>query len=242
MKYLKWLPGVMVLTIIAWGIVSAQEPPKDPPKAPVPGEDTWNQPGQKGPMGPMGPGRGEPGKGPGIQGGPNTPQPGGPGQNRPAHQLTEEERQQTLEFIQEFSPDRAEHLKKLEKRSPAEYNDILTKAYRQMTELTELKKTNPDIYADIIKRNKLESQSMDLAKQFRETEDTQKKEELKTQLQTMLAELFDLREKEKEREIKKLETQLNELKNMYQKRKENKTTIIEDRLKELLGEKEAMKW
>lgn len=232
----------MVLTIIAWGIVSAQEPPKDPAKTPVPGEDTWNQPGPKGPMGPMGPGRGEPGKGPGMQAGPNAPQPGGPGQSRPVHQMSEEERQQTLEFIQEFSPDRAEHLKKLEKRSPAEYNDILMKAFRQMTELTELKKTNPDIYNEIIKRNKLESQSMDLSKQFRETEDAKKKEELKIQLQTTLAELFDLREKEKEREIKKLETQLNELKNMYQKRKENKATIIEDRLKELLGEKEAMKW
>ena len=253
MKYLKWIPGMLVLTIIAWGIVSAQEPPKEPPKDPAPAggdDDFWkNQP--PGAKGPVGPGRGgEPGKGPGgqgapgMQGGPNAPMPGGPGQNRPMpqHQLTEEERKQAMDFLQEFSPDRIEHLKRLEKKNPAEYNDFLAKAFRQMKDLSELKKTNPDIYEDIIKRNRLESQSMDLSKAFRETDDAKKKEELKAQLQSLLTDLFDLREKEKEREIKKLETQLNELKAMYQKRKENKAAIIEDRLKELTGDKETMKW
>jgi len=60
------------------------------------------------------------------------------------------------------------------------------------------------------------------------------KSQLRTKLRTKLAQLFDLRETEREREVSKLEEKLTTLRENLKLRKQNKDLIVENRLPPLI--------
>ena len=65
---------------------------------------------------------------------------------------------------------------------------------------------------------------------------------IKNDLATTLSDLFEIRESQKQEEVKSLEKRLQELKESLQMRKENKTEIVNRRIQELLGNSKYLRW
>jgi hypothetical protein len=65
---------------------------------------------------------------------------------------------------------------------------------------------------------------------------------LKKELYSRLSELFEIREAQKQEEVKNLEKRLQELKESLQYRKQNKNEIVQRRIQEMLGDSKYLKW
>ena len=68
------------------------------------------------------------------------------------------------------------------------------------------------------------------------------KEKIKKELEKNLNNLFDLKEMQRESEVKVLEAEIKKLKQKIASRKNNKNTIIRRRTEELLGEEKYLDW
>lgn len=67
-------------------------------------------------------------------------------------------------------------------------------------------------------------------------------QKIKSDLQSALNQLFELREAQKQEEVKHLEKRLQELKESLQVRKQKKDEIVQRRIQELLGDSKYLKW
>lgn len=67
-------------------------------------------------------------------------------------------------------------------------------------------------------------------------------QKIRNELSERLSELFDIRELQKQNEVKKLEKRLQELKESLQVRKQKKDEIVQRRIQELLGDSKYLKW
>lgn len=72
--------------------------------------------------------------------------------------------------------------------------------------------------------------------------DKAEQQKLKFDLQGVLNKLFDIRESQKQDEVKRLEKRLQELKESLQVRKQKKDEIVQRRIQELLGDSKYLKW
>lgn len=155
--------------------------------------------------------------------------------------LTPEQEEEALEYVKEHYPERLEELEPLETRKPEKYKAGLSRAYRELTYLERLKENEPERYERVLQEKKLESQARQLAQAFEEADEA-KKAEIKTEMKTVLARAFDLRQQNRQYEIQRLEAKLQELKENNQVRLDNKERIIEKRLEEMLGLKDELRW
>jgi hypothetical protein len=87
---------------------------------------------------------------------------------------------------------------------------------------------------------KMEQQSRDFAKRFREAEDQQQRAKARADLEVLAKEHFDLRQKRRELELSRLEEQLERVRASIKKRSEVKDLIIQRRLAQLLGEEDDL--
>ncbi|MFA7227437.1 MAG: hypothetical protein WC061_00260 [Melioribacteraceae bacterium] len=72
--------------------------------------------------------------------------------------------------------------------------------------------------------------------------DSANQQKIKSDLQTALTQLFDIRESQKQEEVKQLEKRLEELKESLKARKQNKSEIVQRRIQELLGDSRYLRW
>ncbi len=73
-------------------------------------------------------------------------------------------------------------------------------------------------------------------------QDSQSQQKTKTELYSKLSELFEIKESDKEADIKKLEKRLSELKESLKERKQNKEEIVQRRIQELLKDAKYLRW
>lgn len=71
---------------------------------------------------------------------------------------------------------------------------------------------------------------------------TSEKANIKKELEKNLSNLFDLKEVQREDEVKMLEQEITKLKEKVANRKKNKEVIIRRRMEELLGEEKYLDW
>lgn len=72
--------------------------------------------------------------------------------------------------------------------------------------------------------------------------DSANQQKIKSDLQAALNQLFDIRESQKQEEVKAMEKRLHELKESLQARKQNKNEIVQRRIQELLGDSKYLRW
>ncbi|MFA7418762.1 MAG: hypothetical protein WCZ90_03675 [Melioribacteraceae bacterium] len=72
--------------------------------------------------------------------------------------------------------------------------------------------------------------------------DSNAKEKIKNDLSGVLGVLFNIREEQKQEEVKRLEKRLQDLKESLQARKQVKGEIVQRRIQELLGDSKYLKW
>lgn len=153
-----------------------------------------------------------------------------------------EQEKEALEFIQMIAPFRMDNLKKLKQFDPGEYQRRLMEAYHNKLQLDLLKQNDPQQYQSRIDEIKMDQQSNQMGEDYRKATSQEEKDRIRGNLKTLLNQLFDVREKNKEAEIKHLEDQLTRLKTTMADRRKNKDQIVQNRLEELLDEGKSLRW
>lgn len=149
---------------------------------------------------------------------------------------------EVIKFAKEFMPELAEDLAKMKEENPERYRNVIRENYIKMQHLREMKKRNPEQFERVIQEQKMEREARNLAEKYRQSKDDKEKEAVKKELRKLLEKIFDLKELDKQEEVKRVEEQLNKLKEKVNKRKSERDKIIDDRLKQLTGEKEEWGW
>lgn len=151
--------------------------------------------------------------------------------------LTPEQEKAALEFLLQSNPELGKKMADIRISDPLRYQHELQKTLQMMT----VKQQDPERFARIAKIKALEERSHELAINYNGL-DAAGQEKLKGMLSTTLDELFDLREMEREDEMKRLEKRLEELRESLAARKKNKSQIVERRLQELIGKRSYLEW
>jgi hypothetical protein len=155
--------------------------------------------------------------------------------------LTPEQEAEVLNYLKEMRPEQSEELLKWKDRRPEQYRRALSRAFREMRYVEDLKERDPELYKIVSQEKQLESQSQTLARQYRNTDDEKEKKRIEEDLMKLLDQVFDLRQMNYESEIERLEKRLAEAKERNVERLANKSEIVQRRLEELL-ELKSLKW
>lgn len=151
--------------------------------------------------------------------------------------LTPEQEKAVQEFLQQTNPDLAKKMLDIRIGDPQRYQWEIQNALEMM----HLRKQDPERFARMAKIKALEERTHELAINYNGL-DAAGQEKLKGMLLTTLDELFDLREMEREDEMKRMEKRLAELRESLAARKKNKSQIVDRRLLELIGKKSYLEW
>ena len=156
--------------------------------------------------------------------------------------LTPDQESETLTYIQRYYPDRLNNLENIKSRRPEAYRQWLSRAFREMRFMNELKDRDSERYNRMVQEKELDKKSRELSKQYRESTDDDEKAQLRIEIEELLDQIFEIRQMNRQAEIERLELRLAELKENNQKRLENKEVIIQRRLDRMLGQDDDMEW
>ena len=155
--------------------------------------------------------------------------------------LTPEQESEVIEYIEEVHPEQLEQLLAVKDSRPMAYRRMLSKGYREMRLMKELKQRDPKRYDRVAEERTLDGNSRALARKFRTAEGAGK-ERIREEVKKILDQIFDLRQANRVLEIERLEKKLEELKSNNLERLKNKDEILKRRLMALLGEDKGLEW
>jgi hypothetical protein len=149
--------------------------------------------------------------------------------------------QEEQKLLQELNKELKDHLTELKKYDKEEYFELLRESqYRNMRYPFATKKEK-----EMLQREKkifeLEVATRSLSAKYN-SDKSADKSKLKSQLTTTISELFDLKELNRQSQVKELERELTNLKKELEIRSRNKDEIIRRRVQELLGEDDFLDW
>lgn len=93
---------------------------------------------------------------------------------------------------------------------------------------------NQFLYRELVREREMEARTHALARRIRMAESNQEREKLTEELRTVLTEIFELKQANRQQEIEQLTLQLRELESRLQERSDLQDDIIDSRLKDLL--------
>jgi Rad3-related DNA helicase len=152
-----------------------------------------------------------------------------------------ENEMEALAYLRDISPRKAARLQEIKAINQLEYRIQIEKLMAELRKAKRLKKRDPAHYERMVKIRQLEERSQVLGRNYREAGDADKAK-IETELEQILSELFDLREENRQAEVKRLEERLQELKESLEVRRKNKEKIIERRLAQLTGKSRYLDW
>jgi hypothetical protein len=103
-------------------------------------------------------------------------------------------------------------------------------------------KEDPARFERESKIRELERQSHELGESYRKAQDEAARKTIRSNIANLTAQLFDLREMNRQEEVKRMEAELKRLKDTLAQRQKNRADIIERRIQQLTGEAGAMEW
>lgn len=174
---------------------------------------------------------------PGMQGAPMHPPP-----EVTQLRYSEEEIQDVLDFIETNDPTVYQELMNVKEKMPGEFNIIIGEAVEHKRELDRLQRESPEEYEDVMQIMDYERRERDLSRQYREATDAAGKSGIEAELKGVIKELFDLKLKQRQRELQRLEQELKNIKDEIEKRRTNKDKIIQTRFDEVTGKNDSLRW
>lgn len=151
------------------------------------------------------------------------------------------------EYLENIDPELIVHLNEIKKMDKERYLDFLRELHFKNIDLPLIVSGEND-YFEVRKerserrRKMLELEIMTESLSAKYKSGDGDKNSIKKELNSNLAQLFDLREEERQYEVERLERKIEELKKKLDMRSKNKGEIIRRRLEDLLGDKEYYKW
>ena len=139
--------------------------------------------------------------------------------------------------------DRIEQARRLfQQRQFEEGRDVLRGVGRQFREMRELRERDPERFKLQRRIIEMDGRSAELGQKVRRAENDDAKKKAAEELKSLLNELFDLRQQERESTVQQLERELKEVREALEKRKARRNEIIQHRIEQLTGKAELMEW
>lgn len=154
--------------------------------------------------------------------------------------IIEVNEQDEKKILKKLPTDVKADLLKANKLDPERYQEMLFNASHlsDFYIVDSFEKHRMETYKKI---EQFEIQTESLGIQYQHA-DAQEKANIKNNLRTKLAQLFDLKEEERRLDVEMLENELEKLKESLHVRKKNKDDIILRRLNELIGKGDYLEW
>lgn len=149
--------------------------------------------------------------------------------------------EQEKKILDELMPRLKKQMEKIKKMDKLRYNKLLMENQFRNFEFPLFGKRDKEASERLKKMTELEIETESLGLEYRKA-DKAEREKIKSDLQSKLNDLFELRESNRQEEVKDLEDRLTELKRTLSERRKNKDKIISNRLSDLTGEDEATEW
>lgn len=156
--------------------------------------------------------------------------------------LTPEMEKEALDYLAQTNPHEAEGLGRFKLANPQRYTMRIKAILDEKAMLASLQKNDPARYEREIKIRDLERQTRELSESYRKAADEAARKPIRTNLNNAVTQLFDLREMNRQDEVKRMEFDLQRLKETLVQRQKNRASIIERRIQQLTGEASAMEW
>lgn len=160
----------------------------------------------------------------------------------PDVELTPEMEKEALEQLAKLNPRGADELRGLKMVNQRAYAQRIRQILRETYHLERLQKEDPVRFERESKIRELERQSRELGESYRKAQDEATRKTIRSNLGNVTAQLFDLREMNRQEEVKRMEAELARLKETLVQRQKNRAGIIERRIQQLTGEAGAMEW
>lgn len=149
---------------------------------------------------------------------------------------------EALDYLAQINPMEADDLQRLKLVDQQRYAMRLKMMLDEKMRLAAFQKDDPVRYERELKIRELEHQSRELAESYRKSTDETVRRTTRTNLSNAIAQLFDLREMNRQDEVKRMEMDLKRLKETLEQRQKNRVGIIERRIQQMTGEAGAMEW
>ncbi len=169
-------------------------------------------------------------------------------ENRPGplmRMLTDEQFEEIITILNDVSPQRAEELKKIREANPEKAAELVRENMGRLGELAFLKRRAPEIYKVRVADYRLNRESENLAREYRdavEAKDEAKAKELHDQLLAKLKEQFKVRQQMRQLEVARLEKQLADTKAKLEATAAAEDSLIQDRLNDLTSKGTKPEW
>jgi len=147
-----------------------------------------------------------------------------------------------LSYLEQFETDILSELKQLKANRPRLYRRQIEKFFIEMKRLERVRETDKSHYNNLLEEKRLELLSLQVSRQYKKSDDDEARRALAVKLTELVNRSFDLRQKNRQREIEKLEQRVVELKTENEKRLQNKADIVSERVKQLKGETQEIQW
>ncbi|MEM9418945.1 MAG: hypothetical protein AAGA25_07855 [Planctomycetota bacterium] len=158
--------------------------------------------------------------------------------DRRGPRMSDEDLEAAYEIVVRLYPKMAEKLEAQREEDPEKFKKTLERSFPRMRFLVQLQKRDPEMFELRIQDISLDQQAKQLVKQLREArkaDDKGRYKELYEQLETKVAEQFDVRQQIRAMEIEALKQKLEELEQSLDDRDDDRKDLIEQRINELAG-------
>ncbi len=145
------------------------------------------------------------------------------------------------EYLKNATPKLKEYFKQIKANDERRYYQLLREYYFSNLRYPMMRRKEAELQTT--QREIIEQEIMTeaFASKYKNA-NTDEKSKIRQDLEQSLTYLFDLKENQREYEVRELEAQLKELKDKISVRKKNKSTIIKRRMEELLGDDKFLEW
>ncbi|MCP4649377.1 MAG: hypothetical protein GY853_04760 [PVC group bacterium] len=157
-------------------------------------------------------------------------------------EMVSRDEEEVLQYIEANDPEGLKDIAQLKQENPKQYQNLIKERLRIIRMLNKAKAIDPEQYEQLKRLEALEIKMHRLAKSYKDSTESEKKQEVKVELTACLNEMFDIKQQKGTAEVVKLEQRLNKLKSYIQKRLDNKESIVGRKLEELLGQAEGLGW
>lgn len=154
----------------------------------------------------------------------------------------QQEEKEAIQYLELIYPYKIDTILRLKQESPSEYASYIKKLLMEKRHIERLAKNDQESYQNYLKQRELDRQIWSLAQKFNQTENPTAKTMILAQLEQSVSDLFDMKDQQKQQEIKRLEQELTKLKALAELRRQNKQDIVRQHTQELIAGKEFVDW
>lgn len=149
--------------------------------------------------------------------------------------MSEAEKTEVLNFMEEHFPQMYLEMQRLREHSPERFNRRIRWIVHDIQEMMDLMEVQPERAALMIRERQLMFEMRRAARRYHRAEKTGEQEKARAEFRELCAQAFDCRHKRRELEIRELEARIAELKQRHAEAEKTREKLIDQEVEEHLS-------